>query len=400
MIWVRKGFVHFLAILLFISLVGGVAILNVNRVFGQPAEVKTLVAQSGIYDHLVSAALDQSQTDANKNGGSDSSVSLNDTAVQQAAKQSFTPDLLRTSFETFIDANYAWLQGKTATPQFNIDLSGAKNSLADQVGAAVTTRLKTLPVCSAAQMAQLQLPVNSLTVDCRPTNIDPQTEGARVAQDIKTSNDFLGQPVLTPTSVNQQKDAQAKPYFKTASKAPQVYRFTQKAPFILAALALLTSVGIIFIAPTKRKGWRRVGVVLALAGAVLIASKFVADAGVTKLSDKLHNGAGSQIQAQVNNLAKTLESKLFQSNLVFGIAFVVLAAIIIGWLVKTRNQNGKPKAEPTAPQEDTPDESPEPPAMDVTPPAPAPTAPPVKPPIKSADSAPQIKKPKRTRLIQ
>ena len=56
--------------------------------------------------------------------------------------------------------------------------------------------------------------------------------------------------------------------------------------------------------------------VLAAAGIVLIASKFVADALVTKLSDKLHTGAGSQIQDQTNNLVKHLESRLFQSNTV------------------------------------------------------------------------------------
>ncbi len=412
MIWVRKGFVHLLAVVLFVALLGGVAALSLNRVFGQPAHLKAILNDSGVYDQVTSALLKQSQTNADQSG-SDSSVSFDNPVVQKSAQQNLTPDLLKQSANTFIDANYAWLQGKTATPQFNIDLSGAKNSFAKQVGGAVTDHLKSLAVCTPPQLASLQLPVDPLTINCRPSTIDPATEGARVTDDINSSTNFINQPVITPDSLSQNtKQSQSKPYYQSLARLPHIYRLVQKLPLILGALSLLTALGIIFIAPAKRKGWRRVGVVLALAGLVLIIAKFVADAAVTKVADKLHSGPANQLKQPTTNVARHIEAQLFGFNLWFGAAFLALAIIIFIWLRKTRGGAGKPlKTDKTPAAGNDNNLSGDPvvddlaidstPGMDVAGPPPrATTAPLVKPPIKASDEAPKIKKPKRPRLIQ
>lgn len=403
MIWLRKGFVHLLSIVLFASLLGGVVALNLNHVVGDPGKVKTLVAESGIYDHLASATLDQAQKDAESGDGNDSSVSLTDPVVQQKAQQTFTPELLRKSVEQFIDSNYAWLKGQTPKPTFKINLADTKATFAEQVGAEVTSRLSKLPVCNAKQMAELQLPVNPLKTICRPTNMNPQTEGQRVTEDLKNSNDFLEQPVITADTANQ--GAKGKPYYRGSLNLPQKFQLLQKAPFILAAIALLIAFAIVRIAPSRRRGWRRVGVVLTEAGIILIALQVVSNFMVNNLSDELQKSSSTFLKTQTDKFAHHLGSQLLQFNLLFGVLFLILAVVIFVQLYRTRE--GVTKTKPAAPAESdgltTAENEPIPAMdMDVTPPTPQPQPKPTSaPPLKKASEAPKIKskKPKRP-LIQ
>lgn len=394
MIWLRKGFGLFFSLILFLSLVAGVSSFAFNLSFGTPAKVKTWLAESKIYDSVVSAALNSSQDD----GNSDGSVDMKDPVVQQAAKQAFSSQLLQQSANTFIDANYAWLNGKTSVPQFKIDLSVAKDDFATRVGKAVETHLAGLTVCTAQQQAQLQIPVNSLTVTCRPAVIDPKTEGARVTQEIKTS-DFLNNPVLTADNLNQNSnDPSAKAYYVSASKAPQVFRLQQKSPIAFALLAILSATAIIFILVTRRKGWRRVGSVLLFTGILLSLTKIVADIGVNKIENMKLTGTLTQLEQPRKYLLDAVEAQLTKTSLYFGIAFIVIALIIYGVLYKTREGSNKPKAPKPAPEAPLPTQDPfkqSPPARN-TPPAPTPAAKPGAPAYKT----PKPKKPRPPRLIQ
>lgn len=394
MIWLRKGVVHLLSLILFIALVGGVWALSLNLNFSKPDRLKTWLTESKVYDKAITAALDGAQQDQQKNGG-DNSVSLKDPAVQSAAKGAFSPHLLQTSANAFIDANYAWLQGKTPTPKFNIDLSGAKADFATKVGKHVETRLTGLAVCTPEQQAQLQIPIDSFTVTCRPAGLDPKTEGDRVRDQINNSGDFLSQPVLTANTLGQNKPDRgdqppSQPYYAKLSDAPKFYRLGQKLPLILGVLALLTALGIIVVAPLRRRGWRRVGFVLAEAGIILVATKFVADALVRNIERKALTGStAAQLQDIRDDLAHRIETQLFQVNLWFGLAFLVLAIVIFVYLIRARHA-GQPKPPKT-------------PSVPTETPPPSEDARPLTPPVKTADQMPPLKhppKPKRPRLIQ
>jgi hypothetical protein len=341
MLWVRKGVVHLFAAALFVALLATVAAVNFNRVLGNPSNVKTLVAESGVYDHAVSAALDQSQKDTATHGG-DSSVSLNSNIVEQAAQRAFTPALLQQNANTIIDSNYAWLAGKTPAPDFQIDLTSAKQNFIDLIARYTTNRLKQLPACTAEQLAQLQLPVDPMTVTCLPAGIDPQTEGARVAQAVNNS-DFLSKPVITAASLGRDETSASKPYYNRLSKAPKLYQLGKKLPLLVALAALACALAVLFIAPTRRKGWRRIGVVLLLAGLLLIITKFIGDTLVNRVSSKLHDSVSAQLQQPRNDFLHHLQAQLGQTNLIFGIIFVMLAVIIFAMLLKSREQAAQPK---------------------------------------------------------
>jgi hypothetical protein len=353
MIWLRRGFVGLLSLILFTSLLGGVWALDINHNFSRPDKLKTWLHDSRLYEQAIPAALDSSQEDQAKNGG-DTSVSLTNPLVQKAAKQAFSPQLLESSVNTIIDANYAWLQGKTDKPQFNVNLSGAKLDFATRVGKYVEARLSKLPVCTPEQKTRLQIPVDVFTVKCRPSSLDPKTEGNRVRDELKGNDSFLGKPTINANNLDQQNGKKTgEPYYTELSRAPELYKWGQKSPYILALLALLTASGIIFIALTRRKGWRGVGVVLAVAGLILIATKFLADIAADKLTDKVLTGtAAVHLKQPRDNLIHTVEQQLVKFDLVFGLVFLALAIII--FVVLYRGRDNRPKA----PVSTTPQNSP------------------------------------------
>jgi hypothetical protein len=400
--WFRKVLVALFALILFFTAINIAWAVAINQSIGNPEQIKTWLTNSKIYDNAVSAVLNSTQNDNDKQG-SDGSISLKDPTVQQAAKEAFSPQLLQTSVNTFIDANYAWLSGKTATPDFKIDLTQAKSDFATKVGAAVTTRLTGLTVCTSQQQAMLQIPVNVLTVSCRPASLDPATEGARVTGEIK-NNDFLSNPVITADTIAHDPKSNTKVYYVKAAKAPEVYQAQQKAPYILGLLAVVCILAIIFIAKPRRKGWRRIASTLLVVGILLIASKFVGDYATKRLEDQVGKSKTfvSQLHQPTNDLIEHVESGVVQTNLYFGIGYALIAIIIYIVLRKTREGSGKSKSnKPYVPPKDPSDNKPEPrrspTPVDATGTTQKPTGPPVfKTPQPTAKRKPQ----KPPRLIQ
>lgn len=350
--WVRKAFVGFLAFILFICLLWGVSAYNVHAKMSHPDKIETWLADSGIYDHVVPALLSQAQDDAGKNGTS-ISVSLKDPNVQAAAQSAFTSDVLRTSTNKFIDSNYDWLSGKTTKPEFTIDLTQAKQSFADKVGEYVQKHLAGLPACTPDQLAKIQIPVDPSTVSCRPGSLDPATEGKRVADEVANNSDFLEKPVITADTLNQDSNNPGEPYYQKLKNLPKFYQNTQKLAGFLALIAIICMVGIIFIHPSRRKGVRRIGTTFVVAGVLLIATKLVSDALTNRVENAvLTSGTKNQLDAPFTKFLHTVESQLTQSNMIFGIIFVIIGVAILVYLFTTREGREK-KQKPR--QVNTPD---------------------------------------------
>lgn len=417
MLWVRKGLVWLFALLLFVCLLELPSTTNFRLFLSSPTHIEGWLQDSNIYGHFVDEVISQSQTSTGGEGSGDGSVSLSDTAVQQAANSAFSPSLIQHSIDSFLNANYAWLQGKTPTPQFSIDLSDAKQQFADEVGAYVKTYLTGLPVCNQTQLASLvnqnQDPLN---LTCRPPTMDPTTEANQVADQLANSGDFLSTPELTQTSIGES----GQPYYKKLSNLPKVYRLLNNLAFITAGAALVLSLLILLTAPTRRAGVRRLGNTLLLAGFLLLAEKIALDQAVKHLNfDKIrtsvfggsaNDATAGQIQQSLNSFAHKVEGSLTQTTLYFGLAFLIIGGLIAFYLIRTRHHahqpviKGRPQVpvvdeEPaqlaeTPPVQTAPAKSAAPRNLDVLGPRPLPKATKPKP---AASSAPKRKPP---RLIQ
>lgn len=383
MIWVRKGIVHLLALLLLISLVYGAFAVSANVNLSHPQKLETWLGQSNFYDSVVNNVLDIAQKSASNDVGA-GRVSLSDPLVRQTVKSVFSPQLLKQYTDTLLTSNYAWLEGKTSSPQFTIDLTSAKQKLAQQVGAAVQAHVASLPTCSSAQLAQLQTTLNTdpLSIPCLLPGLTPQIAAAQASAQITGSSNFLNNPVITANALNPNGSNQGRPYYQKLSSAPKLYRWGIKLPWIFGGLALLSTIGIVFIAPRKRKGVRRVGVVLLLAGVILVAVKFAADTVFNWLEKRLYSHSSiGQLQQSLTDFLHRLETQLVKVDFWFGIAFLVLAVLLLATLWFTRQKAGgasTPGTPGNTPNDDITDES-------------------DKPPLPVLKQPPQ---PKRPRLIQ
>lgn len=357
---VRKGIVYLLSLFLLATLLGTAIVTSANHTLGKPKKVEAMLAQSKLYDHFIAYTADQAKKTNGDNDRS-GSVSLSDAAVQQAAQSAFPPQLIQQSINTFIDSNYAWLEGKSATPNFTINLSSQKETFAQKVGKYVTTYTAGLPVCANDQVA-LQQSTDPLAATCRPAALTPEAAGVQVTQRISTTGDFLSDPVITASSINPKANPQSKPYYVKVSHLPQLYRFSQKLPYIFGVLSLLAALGVVFISADRRKGIRKVGIVLLIAGVALVAVKFIGDYTFRKAQNRLFNTADiGQLQQSLTDFAHHVESSIVRTDLWFGLAFLLLAAIIFGVLAGTHKKDSKssgPSDTVEVPADDEDDDAP------------------------------------------
>ncbi len=348
MIWVRKGIVFLLSIVLLVSLIFGVFSFSTNTALKSPSKIEGWLNESGFYNNFVTTVTRQAEQSFAANGQS-GSASLNNTVIRQAAKAAFTPQLVQQSVNTFIDGNYVWLQGKTDSPKFNIDLTKAEQNFARQLSQDVEKHLASLPVCSASELVQAQntniQAVDPLTMTCLPPGITPQSEATQLTDDftqqLSNSTGILGNPVITASSINV--GSQDRPYYQSLSAAPKVYRWSMRLPLIFAVLALICLLGIIFIAPRRRKGLRRIAVVLLEAGVVLIAVKVVVDSTFSQLKQRILSGLNvGQMEQSLAGLLQRFEAHLTKVDFWFGVAFLALAIVLLVIVWLTREKNNKP----------------------------------------------------------
>lgn len=380
MIWLRNFVVYLLSSLFFVVLLVTAFATTINIAFDSPTKLEAWLNQSGIYSSFVDAAIKQAKSSTTSSGGSNG-ISLSDVAVQQAATAAFSPTLLQKDVNTFLNANYAWLKGTTPKPSFTIDLTTAKQTFGQQVGQYVTAHLASLPICTYAQALNYQT-IDPLLATCRPSNISAAAEGAKLSSQITSGSGFLSNPLITENSLGGTTGS-GKAYFEKYTIAPKIYQFATKVPLIMGAFAVISALIIVFVSPKRRKGLRKLGYTLTYAGVILIATKFVADAVLLKLQDKLFTGA-SVVDVRISLLSfiHLLESQIVKINLYFGIAFVALAVIIFVTLIMTRDKKAKVKTETT----DTPTADSD---SEITPPT-----------DDSATPTSTPKTPKRPRLIQ
>jgi len=377
---VRNLFLSLIALVLLGSLLGTAYSASINLTLRDPKKVEQWLSESKLYDNFVANAITQGQKTVGSVDNKDV-ASLSDAAIQDAARSTFTPELINSNVNTFVESNYAWLEGKTDKPTFVIDLTEAKQTFAEKVGAYVTTYLSGLPVCTNAQLAQLQN-VDPLNATCRPPTVNPQTEGALVTQQIIASDELLDNTVLTAQNINPDSSAQTQPYYEKLAQLPQAYQLGAWVPYMFGVIALLGTVVMIFLSSTKRRGIKRTGIILAIAGVILVITKFSSDVAFKQLEDRVFNTTGTgPLQQSLTNFSKQVQEAMVAIDFVFGVIFIAIAATLLLGIFFTRNRN-------------TPDV----PASIINPSS---TTPKAKPAVTSQAPRPlPPKKPKRPRLIQ
>lgn len=335
----RKTLLVLLGIVLFGSLLGVALSTSAKMTIYNPDKVEQWISQSKLYDHFVSTAAERGQAAVGSTSENDNVTSLSDTAVQDAAKTAFSKQLVEQSINSVIESNYAWLRGETDTPEFKIDLTGAKQSFAQEVGAYVTTSLSSLPVCTNAQLAQMQN-VDPLSMTCRPSNVDPKTAGQQVTQQIIDSDELLSNTVLTAQTINPDPTSQSDPYYEKFSQLPKAYQFSEKLPYIFAGLTVLSALVFILLFSSRRNGIKWTAIILTVAGLLLVTTKLTSDLAFKQLENRVFNtSSDGEVQKSLTSFFHQIESASTTIQMYFGIAFLLLA-IVLFFVSRTRKEVG------------------------------------------------------------
>ncbi|HVI60663.1 MAG TPA: hypothetical protein VM535_00730, partial [Candidatus Saccharimonadales bacterium] len=202
------------------------------------------------------------------------------------------------------------------------------------------TYLSGLPGCTPEQQSTIDTQTaDPLTLSCRPSNYDPAAEGAAVTEQIATSTQFLNDPVITAQTINPDGTTDSQPYYQKLSSLPQAYRVGTKVPWAAAVVAVLSAVGVFFLAAQRRRGIKIITIILAIDGLILVSTKFASDQAFNSLERHIFNAASvGQLQKALTTFFGLVEDQLIKVDLWFGLAYIGLAVISLVALLASRQR--------------------------------------------------------------
>lgn len=310
-----KGFVATLTALLAALLFVLAFDVGLVRTVGSPSTVKKVLADSGIYSSVVPTAL----TEVGKISTSVGDIPLSDSSIRSAATQSFTPQQIESYSNEIIDSIYTWLEGKTDKPTFRIDLTASRDSLADNIAATLQQRLATLPVCTSFSGTGF----DAYSATCLPPGVSAAQAAAEVKSQLLSGQGFLDQPVITSDNIEGSGDGKSP--FDNQS-VPENYQRLKKAPFVVGLLALLVAAGIVFLSATRRRGLRRIGIILAAVGIFMMVFAWGLNKLFTTQALPRINFESAVVEQEVKSVATDLEQAVSSNYWTFGIIYAVLGA--------------------------------------------------------------------------
>jgi hypothetical protein len=288
---IRKFFYYFAGFVAFLSLMQLPFAFAISSVFSSPDHIDTALKAGGVYDNAVSVALDeatkkQNDSDQQNGDGNKEKDILSDQGIKDAITSSIQPSDVQSASRSAIGGIFAWLQGKTAEPEFTIDLSKPANQAVVNLGAYAQKRAAGLPACTVQQLQTVNFEDDLLSIPCLPPNISAAQVGQQFSTQAKQQVDLLQNPVidskklLKDSDTNQLKD----------SPAPQVFQSLHNSKWFVLGVTLLLVALLVFARRDRLAGVRYVGILLlvvaGLLGFVLIMS-LIGKSNVPVSADKV-----------------------------------------------------------------------------------------------------------------
>jgi hypothetical protein len=346
--FLRKSTISLACLILFGSAISLGVLMSAKQVIGQPQPLESALQQTNAYNALVTNFIQSHQADTTIG------VPLTIPAIQTAIQKAFPPSVVEPAVNQLISGVYAWGQGKTTTLTFRIDLTDAKNNLADYVQQAAVQQAAKLPACTLSQLESINIQAelqNPSMVTCVPPGIS-NTVIADAAKQAILNGSFLKDPIITPTSLHITSDNQLKLPSQGAQQSvsvPHIYRDLIHGLYIAFALLLVSLGAIIWLHRNHLRGLRRAGATIGWAGLACIIDAIIIGKIPSWLNfnKTLGNSSTQQItapfQQTITKVATILAQAFHRWLLWYGvILFVVGMGTYIGIRVWQRR-----KQEPT-----------------------------------------------------
>ena len=304
-----------------------------------PATVKRLISDSGIYHSVVPAVLQQTKSISTAYGA----VLATDPSIQSAANSALPPLFIQQNTEMVIDNTYDWLNGKIAEPDFKIDLSGSKTLFANKIADTVQGRLSSLPACSRSQsLATAQSgQIDAFNITCLPIGVSPVTVAEQVRASLAGQQDFLSNTTVTAADIKNNGSNQSI-FTNQLKNAPVQYQRAKKTPALLILLTILAGAGIVFLSRTWQTGLRHIGINLVIVGVLMLVFSWALNRIVsTKVVPKIKVN-NLVLQQDIHNLATDLVQQIDKNYWYFGSIYSVLGAGAIAGAEIFRRRTASP----------------------------------------------------------
>lgn len=225
-----------------------------------PEFVKTALKEENAYAGIVPGVLSTAKYPTEQVG----QLPLNEPWVQDAAKKAFPEEDLQQKTEGVIDATFAWLEGKTNQPEFQLDFSSNKATLGQEIGNYAEDRAKNLPRCTNAELAQFaQTGFDPYKATCVPFGYNVSNLSETVAQQVASDQGFLADPVVSSdelTQLNAQsgQSQNSKP-FAGLERLQKLYQNKDLLLWLLPILTVMAAGAGYLLSEDKVKAMRRLG---------------------------------------------------------------------------------------------------------------------------------------------
>ena len=318
----RKALLVVSSTLLAFFLLAAALDFGLVKIVGSPEPIKKILADSDIYKSLVSNGLDAAKKTTSDSG----EVGLNDPAVRAAAEATFTPQFLQNTANQTIDSIYAWLNGQTTEPDFNIDLNSVKNTFADKVAEAARQKAASLPVCTG--------PVDTNTSDpfsltCLPPGLTPDQVATDVRSTIINGEGFLDNPVISADSVKTA-GSNVSIFASDLKETPRAFQGFKSTPTILAVLAFLALIMVFFLSANRLTGLRHIGFNLLGVGIFLIIFGLAANTAVKNKVIPAIKLDSSVLQTNIRTIVYDVVHNIDGTYLLIGTIYTSVGALAVG----------------------------------------------------------------------
>lgn len=318
----RKMLVVFLVGLLPLFLFTFAIDTGIIKTAGSAAPIKKILSDSGIYNSIISSALDQAKTSGGDQGGG---VSLTDPAIKQAAENTFTPQFLQQNTEKVLDSVFVWLNGKTALPDFKIDVGSLKSTFAVEAGKAAQQRAAALPPCATTPKSSF----DAFSATCLPRGLAPSQVAAQVQNEINSGQGFIKDPIITANNVSLG-NVSGSVFSDQLKDAPWVYQNVKKTPALLGILSLLAILGVIFASASRAKGLQRVGIILLAVGIFLLVFAWGLNYGINQKALPKLKMDNKVLQEKIRTIVSDVTQSIDKTYWVVGGVYAGLGALAIG----------------------------------------------------------------------
>lgn len=336
---VFKSIAHkLLMFLLSMSLFATICFFASSYILGSPNTVKSWLDDSGFYEVVIDNAfnlLNSSENDERTlSDVIEDNPNLDITGLEIAFKTVITPEYMQEQTEVFIDAWFSFLEGETDKPIYVIDMTQKNQELATALSDELIKQYSFLPKCDEPPISTYGL--NAFSLTCKFEGME---------EVIKTN---ANQNIAGDGSVSSNQITYADNY--TAQELQDIqsaWSIAGTAPWVAVIISMLLSVGVFFLAKTKRSGLKSVGGTMLFVGLPLlimfVAFNYFVDITATFTDYSYKNSENPETYKTIAQpLIETALSDIFMNLIIYSgiISFIGFIVFMIG--IKMPKNNNKP----------------------------------------------------------